>query len=68
MKRKFILIFMIGIAMAITACSSESKKNAISVETESRQETDKKETTETKTEKTEVNDVKSPKLDPTVEN
>ena len=68
MKRKFILIFMIGIAMAITACSSESKKNSISVETESRQETDKKETTETKTEKTEVNDVKSPKLEPTEEN
>ena len=68
MKRKFILIFMIGIAMAITACSSESKKNAISVETESRQETDKKETTETKTEKTEVNDVKSQNLEPTEEN
>lgn len=73
MKRKFILIFMMVIAMAMTACSLESKKDTISVETESRQETDKKETadmktTETKTEKNEMNDVKSPKLELTEEN
>ena len=43
MKRKFILIFVIVIAMGMTACSSESKEDTISVGTDSRQETDQEE-------------------------
>ena len=38
MKRKCILIFMIALAMGMTACSSESKGDSVSVETDSRQE------------------------------
>lgn len=41
MKKKFILMFVITLAMGMTACSSESKGDAVSVETDSRQETDK---------------------------
>ena len=46
MKKKFILMFMITLAMGMTACLSESKGDAISVETDSRQETDKEEAEE----------------------
>lgn len=46
MKKKFILMFMITLAMGMTACSSESKGDAVSVETDSRQETDKEEAEE----------------------
>ena len=49
MKRKYILIFMIVLAMGMTACSSESKEDAVSEETDSLQEADKKETEDTKT-------------------
>lgn len=49
MKKKFILMFMIALAMGMTACSSESKGDSVSVETDSRQETDNEETTDTKT-------------------
>lgn len=45
MKRKLILIFMMVLAIGMTACSSGAKKNAISAETDSRQETAKGETT-----------------------
>ena len=55
MKRKCILIFMIVLTMGMTACSSESKENAVSVETDSPQETDKKETADTKAEEAETN-------------
>ena len=61
MKRKCILIFMIVLAMGMTACSSESKEDAVSVETDSPQETDKKETTDTKDEEAETNLVESSK-------
>ena len=57
MKKKFILMFMITLAMGMTACSSESKGDSVSVETDSRQETDKEETADTKTTETETNDV-----------
>ena len=49
MKRKCILIFMIVLAMGMTACSSKSKEDAVSEETDSLQEADKKETEDTKT-------------------
>ena len=49
MKRKYILIFMIVLAMGMTACSSKSKEDAVSEETDSLQEADKKETEDTKT-------------------
>ena len=55
MKRKCILIFMIVLAIGMTACSSESKEDAVSVETDSPQETDKKETTDTKDEEAKAN-------------
>jgi len=55
MKRKCILIFMIVLVMGITACSSESKEDAVSVETDSPQETDQKETTDRKAEEAETN-------------
>ena len=55
MKRKCILIFMIVLTLGMTACSSESKEDAVSVETDSPQETDKKETTDTKDEEAETN-------------
>ncbi len=55
MKRKCILIFMIVLVMGITACSSESKEDAVSVETDSPQETDQKETADTKAEEVETN-------------
>ena len=55
MKRKCILIFMIVLAIGMTACSSESKEDAVSVETDSPQETDKKETTDTKDEEAKTN-------------
>ena len=66
MKKKLILIFMIVLAMGMTACSSESKGDAVSVETDSRQETDKEETADTKT--TETNDVELPKPEIAEEN
>lgn len=59
MKKKFVLIFMSVLAMGMTACSSESKGDAVSVEADFRQETDKEETGDTKT--TETNDVELPK-------
>ena len=55
MKRKCILIFLIVLAMGMTACSSESKENTVSVETDSPQETDQKKNTDTKDEETETN-------------
>ena len=68
MKRKCILIFMIALAMGMTACSSESKGDSVSVETDSRQETDREETADTKTTETETNDVELPKPEITEEN
>ncbi len=67
MKRNFVLIFMIVIVMGMTACSSESKKDTISVETESRQEADQEKTADTKTTETEMNDVQSPEPEITEE-
>lgn len=61
MKKKFILIFMIVLAMGMTACSSESKGDAVSVETDSRQETDVEEAADTKITETETNNVESSK-------
>ncbi len=61
MKRKFILIFMVIIVMGMTACSSESKEGAVSVNTDSRQETDQEETADTKTTETETNDMETSK-------
>ena len=66
MKKKLILIFMIVVAMGMTACSSESKGDAVSVETDFRQETDKEETADMKT--TETNDVELPKPEIAEEN
>ncbi|MCI8614483.1 MAG: hypothetical protein HFJ01_05165 [Lachnospiraceae bacterium] len=65
MKRKYILIFMIVLAMGMTACSSKSKEDAVSEETDSLQEADKKETEDTKTTdaktiETKADDVESP--------
>ena len=48
MKRKCIMIFMIALTLGMTACSSESKEDVVSVETDSLQETDRKENTDTK--------------------
>ena len=67
MKKKFILIFMIALAMGMTACSSESEGDAVSAENDSRQETDKEETADTKTTATETNDVEPPKSEITEE-
>lgn len=67
MKKKFILMFMITLAMGMTACSSESKGNAVSVETDSRQETDKEEAEDMKTTKKEASDVESSKPEITEE-
>ena len=61
MKKKFILIFMTVLAMGMTACASESKGDAVSVETDSRQETDEEEAADTKITETETNDVESSK-------
>ena len=66
MKKKLILIFMIVVAMGMTACSSESKGDAVSVETDSWQETDKEETADMKT--TETNDAELPKPEIAEEN
>ena len=55
MKRKFILIFVIVIAMGMTACSSESKEDTISVGTDSQQETDQEASVDTKAAETETN-------------
>ncbi|MEZ3444555.1 MAG: hypothetical protein K1W30_05350 [Lachnospiraceae bacterium] len=55
MKRKFILIFVIVIAMGMTACSSESKEETISVGTDSQQETDQEASVDTKAAETETN-------------
>ncbi len=65
MKRKYILIFMIVLAMGMTACSSKSKEDAVSEETDSLQEADKKEpedtkTTDAKTIETKADAVESP--------
>ena len=68
MKKKFILMFMIAIAMGMTACSSESKGDSVSVETDSQQETDREETADTKTTEIETNDVEMPKPEITEEN
>lgn len=67
MKKKFILMFMITLAMGMTACSSESKEDAVSVETDSRQETDKEEAEDMKTTEKETSDVESPKPEITEE-
>ena len=67
MKKKFILMFMITLVMGMTACSSESKGDAVSVETDSRQETDKEETADTKMTESETNDVELPKTEITEE-
>lgn len=67
MKKKLILMFMIALAMGMTACSSESKGNAVSVETDSRQETDKEEAEDMKTTKKEASDVESSKPEITEE-
>lgn len=48
MKRKYILIFLIVIAMGMTACASESKKDVVSVETDSPLETVQEEIADTK--------------------
>ena len=61
MKKKFILIFMIVLAMGMTACSSESKGDAVSVETDSRQKTDKEEAEDMKTTEKGTSDVESSK-------
>ena len=58
MKRKWMLIFMIVTVTGMTACSSASKKDAISTETSSRQETATEETASAKT--TETIDTKVP--------
>ena len=55
MNRKFILIFVIVIAMGMTACSSESKEETISVGTDSQQETDQEASVDTKAAETETN-------------
>ena len=68
MKRKCILIFLIALAMGMTACSSESKGDSVSVETDFWQETDREETADTKTTETETNDVELPKPEITEEN
>ena len=68
MKRKCILIFMIALAMGMTACSSESKGDSVSVETDFWQETDREETADTKTTETETNDVELPKSEITEKN
>ena len=68
MKRKCILIFMIVLTMGMTACSSESKGDSVSVETDSQQETDREETADTKTTEIETNDVEMPKPEITEEN
>lgn len=67
MKKKWILIFMIALAMGMTACSSESKGDSVSVETDSRQETDKEESADTKTTEKETSDVESSKPEGTEE-
>lgn len=67
MKKKWILIFMIALAMGMTACSSESKGDSVSVETDSRQETDKEESAGTKTTEKETSDVESSKPEGTGE-
>ena len=59
MKKKLILMSMIALAMGTTACSSESKGDGVSVETDFRQETEKEEIADTKT--AETNDVELPK-------
>ena len=61
MKRKYTLIFLIVIAMGMTACSSESKEDTVSVETDSRQETDKEESADTKATEAETNHVEPSK-------
>ena len=68
MKRKCILIFLIALAMGMTACSSESKGDSVSVETDFWQETDREETADTKTTETETNDVELPKSEITEKN
>ena len=67
MKKKFILMFMITLAMGMTACSSESKEGAVSVETDSRQETDKEEAEDMKTTEKGTSDVESSKPEITEE-
>ncbi len=57
MKRKNILIFLVVIAMGMTACSSDLKEDTVSVETDFRQETEKEETADTKAAETETNPV-----------
>lgn len=57
MKRKNILIFLVVIAMGMTACSPDLKEDTVSVETDSRQETEKEETADTKAAETETNPV-----------
>lgn len=62
MKRKWMLIFIIVMVAGMTACSSASKKDAISTETNSRQETATEETASAKTTETIDTIVPAPKI------
>lgn len=64
MKRKFALIFMMVIAMGMTACSSEPKEDAISVNTDSQQETEQEETADTKTADMETTEIETNNVEP----
>ena len=68
MKRKCILIFMIAFAMGMSACSSESKEDAVSVETDFPQETDQEETADTEAAEAETNHVEPSKPEIAEEN
>lgn len=67
MKRKCILLFMIVLAMGMTACSPESKEDEESVETDLSQEMDKKEITDTNAMEAETNLVEPSKPEITEE-
>ncbi len=67
MKRKCILLFMIVLAMGMTACSPESKEDMESVETDLSQETDEKEITDTNAMEAETNLVEPSKPEITEE-
>lgn len=67
MKRKCILLFMIVLAMGMTACSPESKEDVESVETDLSQETDEKEITDTNAMEAETNLVEPSKPEITEE-
>lgn len=67
MKRKCILLFMIVLAMGMTACSPESKEDVESVETDLSQETDEKKITDTNAMEAETNLVEPSKPEITEE-